>query len=209
MGIIIKGKKSKTVSKEAHSKSKKKATQEFLPVPLPKKEQRLLHRSITKTNRVLSMFGQDTVKIQELLTARDNDNAIDAANRAMLSFLLDLIPIAESRYREDSRQSNAYALGHLVDQARSLISDIQAAGDRSIVTDKVIYDIIQPTMMTLGQFLIDTNYQIKREITDYMQPDKVRLAHNAIDVASKESAKYITAMFNDMKTRVTKALGEG
>lgn len=215
MGIVIKSKKKhKSPHKEARAKLKekkikvKKEKKDFLPDLPSKKESKVIQRNLTKTNSLRSLFGQESVRIQELLLDKHTDNAIDNANRALLRATLDLIPIAEGRYRDDSRQSNAYALNTLINQARELIADIQASDDKSVVTDRIVYDIIKPTMMTFAQFLIDGNYQLKRELADNLKPDRVKQSHEIIDQTSKGSAQYIQAMFKDLRDRVTKSLGE-
>lgn len=220
MAIVINGKKkkSKSVQKDVDAdlralkkkikRKKQKSKEKFLPAVITKKDQQLLKRSLLKVNSVASMFGQDNLKIQELLDVKENDNAIEIAQRAMLKSLFDILPIAESQYREWKNERAAYAFGALIDKARELISDIQAANDRSIVTDRIIFDILQPTMMTLGQFLIDSNYQLKRDLVEYIEPSKLKEAHKAIDISSKGAATYIQAMFNDLKVRVTKSLGD-
>lgn len=211
MPIVIKGKASKKSKKDKEVSLKKKPKHKEsknLPVLASSKDQQHLRRTLTKTNNILSLFGQETSKIQELLTNRENDNAIDMANRAMLNSLLDLIPIAESRYRDDPRQSNAYALSNLISQIRELIADLQATADKSLIVDKVVYDILQPTMLTLAQFLIDTNYQLKKEIDPLLHQEKLKEAHTTIDSMSKSSGQYVQLMFNTLKERISKALGE-
>lgn len=189
-------------------KKKKRKEDETSLVPLSTKEQKLLKRSLTKTNAMASLFGQDSLKIQELISEKDNDNAFDMANRSMLSFMLDLIPLAETRYREDARQSNAYAMIALISQARELISDLQAADDKSVIKDKIVYDVVKPTMMTLAQFLIDSNYQLKRELTDFVIKEHQQKAHLAIDNSTKAAGQYVQAMFSDLKDRLNDALGK-
>lgn len=218
MAILIKGKKKKSSHREVVEdvrlikskkvKRQKDSKQEFLPAVISKKEKKLLKRRLNGVNSVVSMFGQDNLKIQELLDVKENDNAIALAQKAMLKSMFDILPIAETQYREWKNERAAYAFAALVDKARELIADIQAANDRSLVTDRIIYDILQPTMMTLGQFLIDTNYQMKRDLQEYIDPARLKEAHKSIDTTSKSSAQYINAMFNDLKDRVTKAMNE-
>lgn len=219
MAILINGKKKKSSHKEVVEdvrlmKSKKKLKRqkeskaEFLPAVISKSDAKRLKRSLTGVNSVVSMFGQDNLKIQELLDVKENDNAIALAQKAMLKSMFDILPIAESQYREWKNERAAYAFAALVDKARELIADIQAANDRSIVTDRIIYDILQPTMMTLGQFLIDSNYQMKRDLHEYFDPARQKEANKAIDTTSRSSATYINAMFNDLKDRITKAMNE-
>lgn len=190
-------KKAKKRSKESKEEPKKKS-----------KKIKKLEKKLKKTNALASLFGKDSLKIQKLLEKNENDNAIILANRAMLQSVLDLIPLAEQDYRERRTDRSVYALNALLSQARELISDIQAANDKTIVIDRIIFDILQPQIINLANQLINSNYELKRRLKEHVAKGSTKEVTVILDDMSKSLGAYSNSLFNQLKERISAALSE-
>lgn len=153
-------------------------------------------------------FGKESKKIREFIEDKDDDNAAITAQRQLLSMLIDLIPIAENTYRNDPRQSNANAMNALVSQIRELIHDIQSTQDRSRIADSIVYNILQPMMLSFGQFVVDNNHQTKRDLKEIVDVRQLRELDGAMNKQAKALGAYMQTFFEDLKARITKELSE-
>lgn len=185
---------SDSVSKSGTDKRKKKNSNKF-------KKAKDFH-DLTVT------FGKESRKIRDFIESKDDDSAAITAQRQLLSMLIDLIPIAENTYRSDPRQSNAYAMNGLISQVRELIHDIQSTQDRARVADTIVYSIVQPMMLSFGQFVVDNNHHTKRDLKEIIDVRQVRELDNVMNKQAKSLGAYMQTFFEELKTRITKELSE-
>jgi len=145
-------------------------------------------------------------KIRKLVKNGENDAAAEMIMKSLTSVLVDLLPIAEERYRSDPRQGNAYAFNNLVSTARELVADLQANTDKSVVVNNIIFNILQPSSTTIVTFLIDTNFSFKKELAGYIKPEHAKDANDVIDKMSKSYVSFLKAVLVDIQDRISQAL---
>lgn len=153
-----------------------------------------------------SYLKEKSRKIRRLVRKGDNDAAAELIMKSLTSVLVDLLPIAEARYREDPRQGNAYAFNNLVATARELVTDLQANTDKSVVVNNIIFNILQPSSTTIVTFLIDTNFSFKKEMASYVKPEHGKEANELIDKMSKNYVAFLKAVLVDIQDRISQAL---
>ena len=147
-------------------------------------------------------------KIRKYIKKGENDKAAEQILKSLTSVLVDLLPIAEAKYRKDQRQGNAYALNTLISTTRELAADLQANTDKSVVVDNIIFNILQPSSKTIVSFLIDNNFTMKKELASYIKSEHAAEANLVIDKMSKAYASYFKAVLIDIQDRITVALTE-
>jgi len=145
-------------------------------------------------------------RIRKHIRAGENDAASELILKSLTSILVDLLPIAEAKYRKDPRQGSAYALNNLISTTRELAADLQANTDKSVVINNIIFNILQPTSQTITTFIIDSNYLIKKELAPHFKDTSKKEAHDAIDKMSKEYAKYFKAILISIQERISETL---
>ncbi len=151
-------------------------------------------------------FGKDSTKVQDLITNKDSDSAIDLAQKSMLKMMIGLIPIAESQYREFKNERAAYALNALVSQARELIADIQSTKDRSTVADAITLNVINPTFISLGQFIIDSNRYLRKELAESVDVKDLMEVTAALDKNMRGIGQYLQQTMEQLNERISKML---
>lgn len=193
----------------------KKVSKDLMALPAPaksKKDKRSKKErfkdSVKESGAIMTVFGKDSRKIRDLLDAKDDDNAMLMAQRRMLSMLISIIPTAEHAYKDDPRQSMAYALTGLISQVRELIHDIQSTQDRARVADSIVFNILQPTMVAFANFVIDNNHQTKRDLADLIDVRQKRELDALMNRQAKAIGAYMQTMMDDLKDRITKELSE-
>lgn len=155
-----------------------------------------------------SYLKEKSRKIRKLVKRGENDAAAELIMKSLTSVLIDLLPIAEARYRADPRQGNAYAFNNLVSTARELVTDLQANTDKSVVVNNIIFNILQPSSTTIVTFLIDTNFSFKKELAGYIKPEHAKDANDVIDKMSKSYVSFLKAVLVDIQDRISQALQE-
>ncbi len=163
---------------------------------------------LDKIEDTSSYLKEKSRKIRKLVKKGENDAAAELIMRTLTSVLLDLLPIAEAKYREDPRQGNAYAFNNLVSTARELVTDLQANTDKSVVIDNIIFNILQPASTTIVTFLIDTNFSTKKELASYIKAEHVKEANDLIDKMSKSYVAFLKAVLVDIQDRIAAALSQ-
>lgn len=92
-----------------------------------------LEEDSEEKEELISSFEQDFSKLREMLSPENEMLRIDQASalfyRASLAMIMDLMPIAEDTYRKSKKESAAYALNALLNQARDLNSDVKMNED--------------------------------------------------------------------------------
>ena len=159
-------------------------------------------------NELTVVFGKESKKIRQFIEGKEDDTASLMAQRQLLSMLIDLIPVAESTYRKDSRQSNAYAMTSLISQIRELIHDIQSTQDRGRVADSIVYNILQPMILSFAQFVVDNNHHTKRDLKEIVDARSQRELDSVMNKQAKALGAYMQSFFEDLKARITKELSE-
>lgn len=193
---------------KAAKPTEKKHKSEKEKTKTPKADEPTKAKLKGKNKEAYSLFKNDQAKILELINNNENDNASVASQKQALKMTLELISIAEDRYRADPRQGNAYALSNFISQMRELISDLQASTDKSVVIDRILFDILQPTIMALASFIIEANFQLKKDIEPMLKSENKKKANDKIDKSSKATASYIKETFVQIQSRIEKVLQE-
>lgn len=192
-----------------HAKLAKEQLSDETPVTV--REQMDKKQKVKEKRRLATMnslFGQYTDDIQKLIEIGDNDIMSLRFQKNMLVTLIDVLPIAEEQYRKNPGQSNSYAFSGLIAQCRELINDIQAASDRSLLSNRIGRDILIPAFTRIAQNVIDTMHYTKRELESIVPDDKVVRLHTSLDNSAKSIAKFINDMYGDIQTKTNEMIME-
>ena len=161
-----------------------------------------VHRNLKQT---LKTFREDSPDIQQLLE-QDSDRASERFQRRALAMLIDLIPVAEAKYRERAGEHSAYALNSLISQARELISDIQAGKDSEELVNTLGLEILKPCFTAIAQSMIDNIYRLRRRVERNIKPSKVESVNEAVDDMAKEFAAYLENQYTQTYDLVRKKM---
>ena len=170
------------------------------------KELPAVSKKIKRLEKDGSQFALPAKKIQALIDDNNNDGAITLTQKALLKMMIDLIPLAEQKVRESDSTRGIYQINALVSQARELIADIQSNRDQAMIVDTIMANIIQPNMVSITQFIVDSQYQLKREIQDKVKTEHVRDVSTAIDMSARSIAAYMSEIFKVIRARLEKDL---
>ena len=159
-----------------------------------------------RTEKFLTTFQEDSLRIRKLLQQGQNDNAISLFQKSTLSTIIDLITIAERQYRKKKVESSAYALNSLISQARELIADLEARHDRLNMASNITREVLQPQFMRMASNIINTLHNTKRSIEPYVKNEKA--VNDKVDEAARSIALFLEELFVDTQVKIEAKMSE-
>lgn len=119
-----------------------------------------------------------------------------------LKTLVELIPLAESAYRDDPRQAHAYTLNALITQSRELMADLMAEDDKGELANELLTRIVHPGFLTLGQAVIDSHYNLLRLVEKEVPTDRVDAINRALNQQTKDLCATLEATLGNMRNQI-------
>ncbi len=137
----------------------------------------------------------------------DNDHFnADVINRlmlrAMLSMVLDVIPIAEKAYRSSSKENAAYALNSLLNQARELAMDLRLSKDTVGQAEFISSKILKPVFVSFTQVLIAELFTLKATIDTEVAPKPAKAVKRQVDAFARALGTFQTSMMDKVSTDI-------
>lgn len=153
-----------------------------------------------------SVFTKDYTKIKKLLDPDNPNLRIDQVSiaffRAALATILDLLPIAERAYRKSQKESAAYALTALINQARDLTSDVKMGDDvegQAILIKK----IVDMSYVGVAEMLLQEKFALQAKLDTLSSSPSVRKAmRQELDDMVRSFIKGMRAHSDLTSTRV-------
>jgi hypothetical protein len=157
---------------------------------------------------VKSIFAKRKKKIALYLNNDDLDRATILITKQLIKTLMDLIPIAEKKYRRYGNERSAYALNSLVSQVRELMTDMEAYKDRKALVTRLLNDIIRPNFMTMAQQLMTASVRMNQQISSYVDTKNHAKVTESVNNMIKEVARYMDGIYKEIEGKTHKQLGE-
>lgn len=143
-------------------------------------------------------FEKEFRKLRKKTSASNDNFNAESLNRlmlrAMLTMVLDVIPIAEEAYRKSKKESAAYALNSLLNQARELSLDLKLAKDVSGQAEFIQSKVLTPVFTSFTQLLIQEIFALKNTVDTEAQNKVGKPIKAQIDKMARSLGKYQTEM---------------
>lgn len=142
-------------------------------------------------------FAREFKKLRKKVGATNDHFNAESVNiemlRAMLTMMLDIIPLAEQVFRKSKKESSAYALNALVNQARELSTDLRMSKDVEGQAAFIRDMIINPVFKMFAQQLIAETINIKNSIDTNVDNRKhAKRVKQDVDDMARALGKYLT-----------------
>lgn len=193
-------------SKKKKRKSSSDSSSDEVKVKKKKKPSTSLKSKVKDINDIASKFGVSTDEISRMIDNGDHEKAVGYFQKKMLAAIVQLIPLAEAKYKKYRNQSDAYALNALVSQARELAQDLQATGDRQKLALTIVQEVLMPGFRAIVQEIVDEHYNLKRDMEDYVEPKKVRKFKERVDVSGQRVARHAQKIYISISERINDML---
>lgn len=155
----------------------------------------------------LARFKKDFRKLREQVGPEAKDLRSDltqkAMYRAMLSAVLQMIPIAEETFLEKRSESATYAVNSLFNQCKDLATALRNLDDLEEQADYIASRIIHPTMVQFTQNLLTLIINIKGKVDNQnLDPKKSKQIKDSLDNALKAQAAYMNESQRALSHRI-------
>lgn len=156
-----------------------------------------------RMKRLNSVFKDEVSTIQRLLEAHNSDGAITVFQKTALATMIELIPIAEEKYRKFGNERSAYALNSLITQARELVGDIKAEQDQRELALRLSREIVNPAFIQIMQNMVDNLYQLKRNVESCVPTNRVSDVHRQVEQTAREITHFLEQSYAQIRDRIT------
>lgn len=160
-----------------------------------------------KIQKKMLTFRKEFKRIKKGVGADSKDFRSDQTTRslyrAMLSMMIELIPIAEKKYLESESESAIYSLNALLNQVKDLNSAIRTFDDLEGQAMHIVQRILAPSMMQIIQNSIVQSELLKSAIKGQKLSDKqVSRLSKKVDDSLKGQAAYMQELQKSVEERV-------
>jgi hypothetical protein len=154
-----------------------------------------------------SVFKREVENIHHLLESKNTDTAVTRFQKSALATLIELIPIAESKYRKYGNERAAYAMNSLISQSRELITDIKAEQNSRDLALRITSEILRPAFVMIMQNMVDNMYHLKKNMEGYVPDKHTRDIHTLTDTSAREITHYLEQTYKSVSDRIMQELG--
>lgn len=120
--------------------------------PLPKVRSLSKDENLSEEQKdnLVTIFGQRSDTIIDLLEDERNDSATAAILRTLIQTVVDVLPVIEQSVRKSSGTKGVYQFNQTISQLRELCNDMQASQARTGLGLQMVENYIRPAFMDLG-----------------------------------------------------------
>lgn len=135
-----------------------------------------------------SLFGKDSEKIMSLISsAEEKDRGFSLFQVRMLMTLVDMIPLAEQRVRnQEASQSSVYGLNAMINSVRELINDMQANQEQSNLAGNIVEKVIFPIFSSFAHMYVTQANNLKLAIHPHVKDNRYSKVEEAVMTTFKE-----------------------
>ncbi len=192
-----------------YEENKKKAA---LPAPikiLSKKQKMAIEKAgrlSDNLKKIETTFGVRRKDIIRALNNNDIDLALSTFQKTAYATVVSIIPIAEKEYRKSKRESQAYALNALLQSARELGQDLEAANDRAYLAESLTKDALEPMFKGLLQKMLNQQMLLKAFLQDKVIPKYIPEVSRQLDADLREMAKEMQLSYESTSIAIKRAV---
>ncbi len=150
--------------------------------------------------KIVSQFS----KHREALKAAQDDpgeKSMMIIYQALLDMVLNLIPLAESKYREGTAERAAYALNVYINQARELQNDMRALHDFSQTGYRIV-EIVAHSFTLIAQNLVGEKGMVSQELMLKLSPVERQAVESAINNMVQNQGRYMNETLKSLRDQI-------
>jgi hypothetical protein len=153
-------------------------------------------------------FGEAAPQIVQMLEMNDNDGAIIILQKRLLQSSIAMLVHAEKLMTATEGAKGTYQYATLVSQIRELITDIQAARDRSFIANQIIQSIIQPAFIDMAEMIMNDHSAFRKDLLDDdIVPEKhVARFNSAMRSLAQGMAQKMQRKYRDVEMKLMQSL---
>lgn len=120
----------------------------------------------------------------------------------MFQTLQEMIRIGEDRYMTSQSTREVYALMTMYSQLREVIADIRSLTDMSTHADSIVKDIIQPTISSIAQSMVDAFYHVRILVREISKDSEVQYGVKKIDDIMRDQGLMLQNQYQVLSERI-------
>jgi len=166
------------------------------------------HLSEEARRSLVTVFGQRSDVIMDMLEVDDNDRASTVILRTLIQMMVDVLPAVEQGVRESRGKKGVYQLNQTVSQLRELCNDMAAARDRTGTGLRMVDDYIRPTFRDIGVQASQAFFRVEGALRARLsKEDADSLISEILTPTMFDLADYMTRKYDELRVEMIRGLG--
>lgn len=153
-------------------------------------------------------FRKEYRRLRKLATAEDfsASGASYALTRALLSMVIQAMPVAERGVHKYKNERAMYGLNALVSTARELANDLRAFGDQQELADRVRSAVVQSGLRVLAVSLVQEIITARRDIHGKLDANYAKKVDARLRLLQESIAGAFVKAEADVSEQVSRVL---
>lgn len=153
-------------------------------------------------------FKKEYRKLRRLAAAEDfsSSAASYALTRALLSMIIQAMPIAEQGVHKYKNERAMYGMNALVSTARELANDLRAFGDQTELSERIRKVVVQGALRTLATHLIQELINARRDIHGKLNANLAKKVDDRLKLAQESMANTFVKAEAEVAEQVSRLL---
>lgn len=153
-----------------------------------------------------SYFGNNSMKIMDMLEAGDADGGITILKKTLLMTIIRVLPMAEEILTNSGTAKGTYQFVTLISQMREIMADIQADRDKQFLAQSITEQIIRPAFMNMAQEMLTRHHDFRKKGDIFVIPEKSTFFSNQLLDLGKGLAGAMQEEYKDVSVKLVEAL---
>ena len=162
---------------------------------------RLSEQARKKLDNAYSTFEANSEEARRLLDVFQ-ESAGAGVDLASLRTLLDLIPYAERSYRQYPSQARAYALNSLLEHARDIVRELQAAEGQESLLRSLVVDSMHPCTRDIAQAAVDMANEAWLSLEGHIDAKDKSKARDKLNASIVEYGRKVRELLEATRDRL-------
>lgn len=158
--------------------------------------------AIDKANesKLKSKFAQHRLALKEAQN-EPGEKSMMIVYQALLDMVLDLIPLAEEKYRENKAERAAYALNVYLNNVREIQNDMRSLHDFSQIGFRII-EIVAHRFTLIAQNLVSEKNLISQDIMIKLSHSDRHMVETAINMMVQNQGRYLHETLKSLRDSI-------
>jgi hypothetical protein len=148
-----------------------------------------------KLDKITSEYRNSLGDIENLLKTGDNDEKnVVTMLKMMQAMLLSVLPDVHDACKESGGKKGVYSMVTLMTQIRELSNDLRGLEDLEAQTQKIMSNIVQPTIALVAQNIVIQMFAFKKTIDELniKSPRRAKQLRDGVDRIIRDQGRFLS-----------------
>lgn len=148
-------------------------------------------------------MGDQVEEIQALLAQGNLESASSRIHTSLLQMLVDVVPFAEERVRDEKSKTGIYQINALSSMILETLNSARAGQDRGLMCEHLLERIYRPMFRSIAESIVDAFLVMENDLSTAMTDERRR---DAVRKQRDRLADTMNGIYADGRDKIQKFL---